>query len=51
MADFESAATKLMADAEYLKLVESSAPYFVSASTRDEMWAWLPAEEELKKAA
>ena len=42
MAAFELAATKLMTDADYLKLVESSEPYFVPGSVHDEVWTSVP---------
>jgi hypothetical protein len=44
LAEFESRATKLLSDADYTKLVESSAPYFLPDSTHDELWWRLPRE-------
>jgi hypothetical protein len=38
MAEFESTMTKLMADADYLKLLNSSGAYFIPGSTHDELW-------------
>ena len=39
LAAFESVAMKLLADADYMKLLESSASYFLPGSLRDELWA------------
>ena len=42
LAAFEAASTKLLPDPDYMKLVESSAAYFMPGSTHDELWYWLP---------
>jgi len=38
LAEFESHATKLLADAEYLQLLAGSAQTFLPAATHDELW-------------
>ena len=38
LAAFESTATKLLADTDYRKLIESSASNFLSGSVHDELW-------------
>ncbi len=43
LAAFESTATKLLADADYRKLLESSAPSFLPGSLHDELWTMAPA--------
>ena len=42
MTDLETAISKLLSDADYVSLVESSAPYFMPGSVKDEMWMGQP---------
>jgi len=44
LAAFEAASMKLLPNADYKKLLESSAPHFLPGSVHDELWAWLPPE-------
>src|SRR5208283_1142343 len=39
LAEFDSTSTKLLKDADYVKLLESSASYFIPGSIHDELWA------------
>ena len=39
LAAFKSVSMKLLSDADYRKLLESSAPYFLPGSLHDELWA------------
>ena len=42
LAAFEAASLKLLADADYMKLTESSMPYFMPGSWHDELWYTMP---------
>ena len=42
LAAFEAASMKLLSDADYRKLLESSASYFLPGSLHDELWTWVP---------
>ena len=42
LAAFEETSLKLLADADYMKLTESNAQYFVPGTWHDELWYTMP---------